>query len=169
MTYINQGEKGDPGEQGPKGDPGKNGSKGAPGRNVTSWFSSREPLITFSFFLILSVLSFTTIYTARQTAIAVKKADIIVQCTTPGTQCAKLEAESNALNSLKIQTAGFCALSVITQFPPTAQDRLAQQANLRAMYFTCFNDEYTKGEAAIKIQFGDTSPATTTTLVPPHG
>lgn len=131
---------------------------------VAAWFTGREPLFTFIFFIILSVLAFTSVYTARQTQSTLKKEDLIAQCTTPGTRCFNLTAEQKDLDSLRVQTAGFCALSVITQFPATATERVAQQATLRDMYFQCFNDEFAKGQAIILAKYGDTSSTTSSTI-----
>lgn len=63
-----QGETGYTGSQGKIGEKGEKGDRGKPGQNwFRSWFSNREPFITFIFFIALSVLSFGSIVSARQT------------------------------------------------------------------------------------------------------
>src|SRR5258705_7101768 len=59
--------KGDKGDKGDQGEKGEIGERGVSGQWFRSWFSTREPFITFIFFIILSVLSFGTVVSAHQT------------------------------------------------------------------------------------------------------
>lgn len=139
------GEKGDPGEKGitgktgAKGATGEKGDSGVNGTNAPNifytWFSTREPLITFTFFIILSVLSFATVYSARQTQAAIKKADLIVQCTTPGTPCYNFAQQAALQRTKEIKASSFCIISTVSQFP--FQDWQSRQAELLAVYNTC--------------------------------
>lgn len=103
--------------------------------NLLNWFSAKEPLITFTFFLILSVLSFATIYSARQTQAAIKKADLIVQCTTPGTRCYNLSQQSAQQRLKEIKAASFCIVDAVSAFP---SDQLqSHRAELLDKYNIC--------------------------------
>lgn len=72
-----QPSKGDKGDTGDKGDMGKVGPQGEPGPNgFKTWFSSREPFITFIFFIVLAILSFGTILSANQTNTYIKQRSV---------------------------------------------------------------------------------------------
>src|SRR5258708_8833894 len=81
------------------------------------WVARREPLITFTFFIILSVLSFSTVYIARQTQTAINKTNIIVECTTPGTHCYNLARQSAQQRLKEQKAAAFCVIDTITVYP----------------------------------------------------
>lgn len=91
--------------------------------------------ITIILFVVLSVLSFTTAVLARQTQDAVKKANIIAQCTTPGTQCYKLTQQAAQQRTKEVKAAAFCIVDTFSAFP--VQELQSHRAELLAQYNTC--------------------------------
>lgn len=132
-----QGEKGDQGVQGNQGDPGPQGEKGEKGNpgKFRVWFLNKEPFITFCFFIVLAILSFSTIEIARNTQDAVQKADIIAQCTTPGTPCTKLQQEASAQRLRELKAASFCLLDAISGVP--LDQWQSRRTDLQSIYNSC--------------------------------
>lgn len=109
----------------------KSGSSG----KIIGWFTAKEGVVTFTFFVILSVLSFAMVFSARQTEHAVRKADIIVQCTTPGTACYKLSQEAAQQRLKELKGATFCLVDTLTAYP--VPEWKTQREALLASYAAC--------------------------------
>ena len=153
-----KGEKGDPGIQGIqgfKGDQGIQGLKGERGNHTfRDWFLNREPFITFSLFLVLAVLSFATVVTSQRTQSTLKKADILVQCTTQGTHCNMLIKDLLAERLKETEAASFCLIEAISTVPYSAWQN--NQATLLATYNSCVS------QALLPLATTTTVPVTVT-------
>lgn len=148
-----KGVKGDKGDKGEKGDTGEQGEKG--NNMLIKWVSTKAPLIVIVLFLILAVMSFSTAVLARQTQAAIKKADLVVQCTTPGTKCYQLSQAAAVQRVREIKAGAFCILDAISTIP--IQDIQSHRAELLTQYNACVT-------AASAPDSPVTSTTTTTTI-----
>lgn len=102
------------------------------------WVAKKEPLITFTFFVVLSILAFTTVFIARQTQTAINKTNIIVECTTPGTACYNLTLGASQQRLKEEKAAAFCVIDTITVYP--LSDWQAHRDQLLESYNKCVTE-----------------------------
>lgn len=103
-----------------------------------------KPLERFGFLilvLLITVMSAASVLSARNAEKAAKKADLIAQCSTPGTACAKLQEDSRLRQSAQVVCPALIPL------PPPAE-REAKRDQILQDYRECVEDVYHRLKAA---------------------
>lgn len=85
--------------------------------------------------VLMTIMSAASVLSARSAEDAAKKADLIVQCTTPGTKCAALQADQR----LRETAQGICP--ILIELPP-AVEREEKRNEILASYQKCVNEMY---------------------------
>jgi hypothetical protein len=87
-------------------------------------------------FVVFAVVSLSTGIAAQQATKAAKSADLIAQCTTPGTKCSRLVAEQNVQRQARTSAENKCVIVSLLDFPPAGQ-RDAQRETILKNYDDC--------------------------------
>lgn len=85
--------------------------------------------------LLMTLMSATSVIAARQARSAAEKTDLIAQCTTPGTTCAKLQADG------ELRRASQTMCIVLIDLPP-AEERDERRDEILRSYLDCVNDTF---------------------------
>ena len=88
---------------------------------VKQWLNTNLTILVIILFTILVVLSLSSVVAARKASEAVKNTDLIAECTTPGTRCAKLSAENETRRLARAAAENKCIIETILDFPPSEQ------------------------------------------------
>lgn len=87
--------------------------------------------------VLITIMSATSIISARQATDAAEKTDLIAQCTTPGTKCAKLSADG------ELRKAAQTMCIVLIELPPLAE-RDEKRDEIINAYQACVTDIYNR-------------------------
>lgn len=91
--------------------------------------------------ILISIMSLTSVVAARQATDTAKKTDLIVQCTTPGTTCSKLQAEGQLRNAAQTMCI------VLIELPPAAE-RDDKRDEIISSYQACVTDIFNRLKVA---------------------
>lgn len=90
--------------------------------------------------VLMTIMSAASVLSARSAEEAAKKADLIVQCTTPGTKCADLQADQR----LRETAQGICP--ILIELPPAAE-RDERRDEILGLYQKCVTEMYDRLKA----------------------
>ena len=105
---------------------------------------------------LMTIMSAASILSARNAEKAAKNADLIVQCTTPGTRCAELQADQR----LRETSQGLCPILIAL---PPASEREEKRDEILASYRKCVQEMYDRLKSN-PIPVITETPTTTTTV-----